>query len=374
MKLTHICKSIISMAVLSFAVSFSASAVAPDDPAVMAEIVRLPMMHIAMRDPVDTGTLIFSDSPEYVEQPGILYGDKVSGECRVYFYHVNQSWQTCNFVVMAYNPEDKPVKAIIKGYQYAQPSSSIYDVGKDVSTMYYEGNQTVNAVEVPAHGYALLGDRLDKIVVWRGQLFSGIVDISLPAPLYISTIMVPSEEDPISFVRKQIYLPSDAVKLRGTFTGKDRKWDALFSYSSQDGPAYIKIGGEDDKFLEGRDVMDNRTSVNEGNYGVDYTIHMRTKGSGKMHIYFNPQGGEYAGVTEITYNEGQKDEVKKIIELPSGALSMGRGDVYSMQYVDSFQAGQNVMIRFMPAGAANLPVRFIIVPDNDLQTIAGNHT
>lgn len=37
----------------------SASAVDPADPAVMGKVVRFPMKHIAMKDPVDTGTLIF---------------------------------------------------------------------------------------------------------------------------------------------------------------------------------------------------------------------------------------------------------------------------------------------------------------------------
>lgn len=361
----HIYKSIISAAVLSCMAFFSAGAVAPDEAAVMAEIVRWPMTHIAMRDPVDTGTLIFSDSPEYAEKPGILYGDKVKGDCRVYFYHVNQSWQTCNIVVMAYNPEDEPADVVVKGYQYARPSSSIYDVGKALSTMYYEGDQTVHTVQVPAHDYTLLGDRLDHIVVWRGQLFSGIVDAELPVPMYVSTVMVPAEEDPIAFVRKQMYLPSDSVKLRGTFTGKDREWNALFSYSSKDGPSYIKIGGEHDAYLVGRDVMDNRASVNVGNYGVNYTIRLHTKGDGPMHLYFNPQGGEYAGIMEITYNEGKKDEVRKIAELPANALTIGKQDAYSMQYIDSFQAGTDVTMRFMPPGASNLPVRFIIVPDAD---------
>ena len=350
---------------------YSAGAADPADPAVMGKVVRFPMTHIAMKEPVDTGTLVFSDSPEYPERPGILYGDKVSGDCRVYFYHMNQSWQTCNVVVMAYNPEDEPADVIVKGCQYARPSSSIYSVGKTLSMMYYEGDETIHTVRVPAHGYALLGERLDHIVIWRGQLFSGIVDAELPVPMYVSTVMVPSEEDPVAFVQKQIYLPSDSAKLRGTFTGKVREWNALFSYSPEDGPAYIKVGGEDDRYLQGRDVMDNRPSVNVGNYGVDYRIGLRTKGKGDLHLYFNPQGGEYAGVMEVTYNQGKKDEVRKIVELPPNALSIGRQDVYSMQYLDTFKAGTDVSIRFMPPGAANLPVRFIVVPDKALQSITG---
>ena len=42
--------------------------------------------------------------------------------------------------------------------------------------------------------------------------------------------------------------------------------------------------------------MDNRRSVNVGNYGVEYRIGLRTKGKGDLHLYFkSPEGGEYAG-------------------------------------------------------------------------------
>ena len=58
--------------------------------------------------------------------------------------------------------------------------------------------------------------------------------------------------------------------------------------------------------------MDNRASEDTGNYGVDYTIHLRTTGTGNIHLYFNPQGGEYAGVTELIYSDPQRGEDKYI--------------------------------------------------------------
>ena len=61
-----------------------------DDPEVMSRVVVQPMKSISMTPPIDTGTLLLSDSPEYAENDGILYGDMVSGDVRLYFYHVNQ--------------------------------------------------------------------------------------------------------------------------------------------------------------------------------------------------------------------------------------------------------------------------------------------
>lgn len=86
----------------------------------------------------------------------------------------------------------------------------------------------------------------------------------------------------------------------------------LTPYSTDSGIGYILLAdGVMDRFLQGRDVMDNRSSEDTGNYGLDYTIHLRTQGTGDIHLYFNPQGGEYAGVTELIYSDPQRGEDKK---------------------------------------------------------------
>ena len=46
---------------------------------------------------------------------------------------------------------------------------------------------------------------------------------------------------------------------------------------------------------------------------------------------------------------------------------MGYNDAYAMEYLDSVKAGTEVTIHLMPPGAANLPVRILVVPDTALQ-------
>ena len=190
-----------------------------DDPDVMSRVVVQPMRAISMTPPIDTGTLLLSDSPEYAEKDGILYGDMVSGDVRLYFYHVNQQQTDRKIVAMLYNPHDYPIDAFLQGYQYTRPSADYYQVGKELSTLYYEGNMTVNKVTVQPHDYALVGQRLNEVVVHPDQLFSGIVNVSLPEPMILSSMILPVKEDPTAFVRKLQYLSSDSVKLRGTFHG-----------------------------------------------------------------------------------------------------------------------------------------------------------
>ena len=74
-------------------------------------------------------------------------------------------------------------------------------------------------------------------------------------------------------------------------------------------------------------------------------------------------------MTELIYSDPQRGEDKKIVELPRHRHSMGYNDPYAMEYVDTFPAGTDMTIHIMPPGAANLPVRFLVVPDNKLQPI-----
>lgn len=99
--------------------------------------------------------------------------------------------------------------------------------------MYYEGNMTVNKITVPAHDYAIVGQRLNETVVRPDQLFSGIVNVSLPEPMILSSMILPPQEDPIAFIRKQQYLAGDSVQLRGTFHGKDRARHAHSLFDGQ---------------------------------------------------------------------------------------------------------------------------------------------
>lgn len=372
MKLKKICMYLTGFLIACLPVSGSLAADLPDinDASVMGRVVVQPMLPIAMTSPVDTGTLLLSDSPEYATGDGILYSDRVAGDVRLYFYHVNQQAANRKIVAMLYNPQPYPVEAILQGYQYTRPSKDYYQVGKELSTMYYEGDHMVNKITVPARGYALAGERLNATVVRPEQLFSGIVDLKLPEPMILSSMILPVTEDPLVFIKRQLYQASDSVKLRGTFTGKDRYLTNLIPYEPKNGIGYILLAdGIGDRFLSGWDALDKRRSQDTGNYGVDYTIHFVSEGEGNLNLYFNTQGGEYAGVAELIYTDKNGNEDKKIIDLPRNKHSMGLNNPFAIEYVDTFPAGQDLTIHFMPPGAANLPVRFIVVPDDKLQPI-----
>ena len=55
-------------------------------------------LEVSSRD--SGGTLIFSDSPEYVRKNGILYTDTVSGDARILFYHLNDTGVRKRFAII----------------------------------------------------------------------------------------------------------------------------------------------------------------------------------------------------------------------------------------------------------------------------------
>ena len=48
-----------------------------------------PINYYLWKQKDDDTTLLFSDSPETVEQDGILYQDTVKGDTRLLYYHLN---------------------------------------------------------------------------------------------------------------------------------------------------------------------------------------------------------------------------------------------------------------------------------------------
>ena len=338
-----------------------------EDQDVMKQLVMASMKPIYMNKARQTGILMLSDSPEYANKDGILYSDEVKGKVRMYFYHVNQQNGPRKVVVMAYNPAREPVTVTLDHLAYSRPSSAYYTVGKELSILYYETEPVTQSITVPADGYALIGEKLNSVAVQPDELFSGLLDMNFPSQMTVSSIIMPIHENPYKFVKLLQYLPSDDVHLRGTFHGSNRKLESIEDYSTDTGIGYVKLGdGIRDHFLVGRDALENRSAEDIGNYGVDYNLDVKTKGNGKVHLYFNTQGGAYAGVLSVRY-----DNKLDLIEVPKDPdqYNMGDNDAYAMQYVDTFEAGKEISIHLMPPGAANLPVRLIFVPDRIVQGV-----
>lgn len=398
-------------------------------------------------------TLIFSDSPEYVNKNGVLAAGTVNGTGRVYFYHVNEMAEPQKIAIIMENKSKQNVDVDIHREVVTKPNREYFVVGSELSreeleAPYVSPNQnwqpaaqtdrsagaaglatTVKKDEqgaiVPTwlddsykdlqkeavKGKALSKDekalyrarlkeadnwrkewlqgekvaaklkptviesfvlapggkkavfsKLDTLPIQIDDLFSGILDFTASGPVYVKVLMLPINTPSLGGSVLADTLPMDEVALRGTYVGAQRRLTLMQPYDSSLGPAAVMVANDrEDPFVEGHDELTTDAAVtNRGNYGVTYDLTIPTTGGHEFALYINPLGGAYAGSFKVTY-DGQTE----VYDVPSGArLFLGNGTTADTQYFGVYKAGKLLRIQFIPAGASNLPIQFLLVPQN----------
>lgn len=322
------------------------------------------------------GTLILSDSPEYVSRNGILYTDTVSGEARVLFYHLNDTGIRKRFAIIFENASDS--KAVIKITRggLSEPNRNYFAVGKDTQTMYMK-SKFKDKIELRRYERKLYQPYEKYFLLKPGQLIHGVCDFTASKPVKIYLMMYPEHADPLQFLDRAEILPKDKYALRGTFKNMNRTLTLKRPYDwERDGLGYVLIGDNvNDRFKHGIDATDGSEAINYGNYGVNYTIHFRTKSLTRFCL--SPLGGQYAGALRFKYrgNSG-------VIQTPSRRLYFGDKIPYEPPHVmlarmegisimtadtELSELGSysgNVSFEYSPPGASNLPVNIVLMPSN----------
>ena len=316
-------------------------------------------------------TLIFSDSPEYVtERTGILSAGTVDGEGRVYFYHVNESDETRKMAVVVENRSAEDNVITISRELYAKPSPEYFSVGRALShkellteavtaDVKKPKGEKARTETIPPGGRKLLTTATEGIAVKRDELVSGLIDFSTTGETFVRVMMIPEEARAVGSSYTSGVLPIDDVRLRGTYEGAVRIVRTEGTYNPEIGAAYVELAnGREDAFVEGVDEPSGETVRNVGNYGISYRIRIETTGMGAYDLFFNPLGGAYAGAIRVT--NGRRSE---IVSVPGQERPhIGHGTTEDSHYIGKYEAGAPLDIRFMPAGASNLPVRLLLVP------------
>ena len=181
--------------------------------------------HLMHRWPVESydtgGTLLFSDSPEYVKESGILYRDTVTGDARVLYYHLNDTAQPKKVAVILETEADLATVTVTRGGA-AAPSTDYLHVGKVTQIGYFDTREMNERVHVTKERPRLLVPEMSTTVVAPGELVYGVYDFHANAPVRVSVIMYGADVDPFAFLRTARVLPRDEVALRGTFRGMNR--------------------------------------------------------------------------------------------------------------------------------------------------------
>ena len=340
--------------------------------------------HLMHRWPVESydtgGTLLFSDSPEYVKESGILYRDTVTGDARVLYYHLNDTAQPKKVAVVLETAADLAVVSVTRGAAGA-PSTDYLHVGKTTQIGYFDGREMNERIHVTKERPRLLVPAMNETVLAPGQLVYGIYDFHASAPVRVSVVLYGADVDPFAFLRTARVLPRDEIALRGTFRGMNRVITSQRIYRPvHDGAVYFPIGDNlHDVYRSGIDATDGTPVVNYGNYGILYQISIPTEGRGQTRYFLSPLGGVYAGAMRAA--RGTRRYLvetpavrpyfgdRTMPETPQVAAAREEGLLLLTQYTELADLGaypneEAVQFEYSPPGASNLPVNIILMPEN----------
>ena len=340
-----------------------------------------------------TDTLLLSDSPEYVGPVGgTLSAGTINGNGRIYFYHVNEMDQPHKIAIVLENQSAYPNTVQVMRQLKSVATPDYFAAGRDLSRKDLENplDESPNArplysLSIPPQGRQLIFSDLENTPVYQDALFTGIVDIKTEAPIFARVMMLPMGMDAVDASHWAKNLPIDEIQLRGTYTGSKRNMEVTTPFDTTLGGAFVEIGNDrEDMFINGVDEMQNKAFVRDrGNYGVSYTLKIPTKGNEPFRLYFNPLGGPYSGSFTVKAlhqqgaRRGQTDTRTYHIGGADGISALGDGTILDSRIMGNYNAGDLLTLNFMPAGASNLPIRFLLIPESlanpqKHQTIAVN--
>ena len=338
------------------------------------------LMHRWPTESYDTGgTLLFSDSPEYVKETGVLYRDIVTGDARVLYYHLNDTSQPKKVAVVLETDAELASVSVTRGAA-APPSADYLHVGKVTQIGYFDTHEMNERIYVTKERPRLLVPEMDTTVLAPGQLVYGVYDFHANAPVRVSVIMYGADVDPFAFLRTAHVLPRDEIALRGTFRGMNRVITSKKIYRpSMDGAVYFPIGDNlHDVYRQGIDATDGSSVVNYGNYGILYQISIPTAGRENTRYFLSPLGGVYAGAMRAENGANRRlvetpatrpyfgDQT--LPEPPNVAEAREEGLLFLTQYTElsdlgTYASAQPVQFEYSPPGASNLPVNIILMPE-----------
>lgn len=300
----------------------------------------------------DGPTLLFSDSPEMVKANGIMYQDRVIGNVRLFFHHVNDTDTLKKIAVVFRNVDEYPDKIEIGRKGISQPDFDYLRAGKEVQKKYFAENKPEN--HVLAKGSLLEILTGDGISVKQGELLTGMLDFYCDKITEVTVIMLPDDIDIATALKNSKILPPDeGTVLRGTFPLANRLVTLKQSYKPDEDKVIGVVLADNvlDHYAHGIDATTGKETINYGNYGVIYDFSYKIKGDPKTNIRFNPWGGWFAGAGAII-----KDGKEILAMLPTETIAFGKKGTETI-VITSAKGYSDGRIIFSPPGASNLPVR-----------------
>jgi hypothetical protein len=316
--------------------------------------------------PTEARTLIFSDDPEYVTGPGIMYQDTVMGKFRVFMYHVNNYRKALFFSVLITNPNPYPITVTVSQKAAVGPSADYTAMGKLAIGMWLQstGGDQINLYP----GQTMFLNSLEMpMSARRNELIHYLYDAETTGPIIVSTVARKDKK----FSLNGLTILRSAAKgkdtpMRGTF--QFAEYNATYFSNLSENGQYADGAAGTTEYLAGWSAVDGRPTVNYGNYGILYhtKVQILPKSTLLAAIVFNSRGGTFATWAKVVVTESSQIIQSGPYAIPTTQPSFGTNTLTQgvMLYKDSFVAGitKFVEVVWMPAGGTNLPVDILVQP------------
>ena len=290
------------------------------------------------------GTLIMSNSPETVNESGILYRDTTTGIGRIIVHHVNNTPYAKKFMVVASNPGQENISLKTCNEAIEGPSKHTLSLGQKAVRQYLTGSPTKSYTIKPGE-MACIYDS-SKIKSWKkGEVITGTLDFDSTGEVTWQIIMM-DENSKMENISKLKILDRD-VHDRGTFNVIERQY--VLDLNDAKEPLKLVLGKERDEWLQGIDAITGEASRDGGNYGVPIKIVI--KNNEDIGIIANARGGYIQGA--LKWNNS------KVFNIPDEGFLSSKTVA---AYVGTVPANSaNEIVYMLPNGSC-APILFGFIP------------
>jgi len=290
----------------------------------------------------DGPTLFYSNTPEDIYQPGILYKDTLNGDIRAYYWHANKGSNNLRLLLVAVNETKNNLTLKIKKSATAGPASGELYVGSSALARYFGPQNEVNYNLKP--GEMVILNYYQYNVVKPGDIIHGIYELYSDGDVTLATMAVAPDANPRTAYASLSVLEPTGNQSRGTFENSNRHLEVTLPKA----PARFNLIDSSEEFIEGQDNTSGLSAVNRGNYGVHHTLSVKT--TEKTALLFNPRGGVFSGILTL---DGT------LLPVPNSGFVMNNTDVVVAAILPE---NEEFTLEFMPPGGSYLPLNVIFWP------------
>ncbi|MDQ1913357.1 stalk domain-containing protein [Paenibacillus sp. GD4] len=303
----------------------------------------IPQLEHKEQKPTDR-PLIVSDSPETFEGKGFLYQEKVNGKARLYATHVNGTDRRMKFAILVRNLNpDREVK--IKTTNQGEVYPTIYAnlMGNEPTIDFLQARGEPQSMVLRPQEEAYYKMMPD---FYPGQGMNVMYDVETDGDVLFSFVAM-EHEDHINDLTHYPKLPYRG-NVRGTFSGSEVIWN--IDASTVKKPSSFAIGdGTSDQFVTGFDYFHKEPSLNLGNYGVVYKIHIDAPPA--VSVLVLPRGGVFKGPFEVN---------GRIIQVPASGVMMDYQGYTIIARTNGTE--KSIDLEFSPASGSAFPIDIILYP------------